>query len=113
MVVRDFDAELIGDFNTGEIVPTMHEIQSSFSGSYSLQDRGLRTPTYDAVDSTGIDISSDFHMDGFDRFEAVRDMSLDDATKRANEKYVKHLYDSIPDTPDATDTTDTTASVDK
>lgn len=83
----------------------------SFSGNLSISDRGLRTPTYDEIESTGVDVASDFHQNGFDRFEAVRDSSLASAERRVAEKEVKEYFknrvnDTSKDTIDDTTPTE-------
>lgn len=65
----------------------------TFNGDVSINDRGLRTPTYDESDAVGVDVSSDFRQNGFDRFEAVRDSSLATAERRAAEKEVKIFFE--------------------
>lgn len=64
----------------------------TFNGDISINDRGLRTPTYDESDAVGVDVSSDFRQNGFDRFEAVRDSSLATAERRVAEKEVKEYF---------------------
>lgn len=66
----------------------------TFNGDISINDRGLRTPTFDESDAVGVDVSSDFHQNGFDRFEAVRDSSLATAERRVAEKQVKEFFQS-------------------
>lgn len=72
----------------------------TFNGDISMNDRGLRSPTYDESDAIGVDVSSDFRQNGFDRFEAVRDSSLETAERRAAEKEVKTFFEQrAKDTP--------------
>lgn len=66
----------------------------TFNGDISINDRGLRTPTYDESDASGVDVSSDFRQNGFDRFEFVRDSSLATAERRVAEKQVKEYFNS-------------------
>lgn len=81
----------------------------SFSGNFSITERGLRTPTYDEIDSVGVDVASDFHQNGFDRFEAVRDSSLATAERRVAEKEVKEFFKSRANEKPAEKSSDSTS----
>lgn len=98
-----FDPALCSEYVT---LSTLCDSYSTVN-TESLSERGTQTPTYDAPDTVGIDINTDFHLDRFDQFELIKSAKLADLDKKAKLDYLEKLRKSIDaDISDKIDKTD-------
>lgn len=93
-------------FSQNQPYKAMHDVLEDLSGASSLEDFGVRDVKYDdvaTVSAGGIDITSDFHKNGFDVYEFAMDSAnqkgQETINKRRVEKAMQQEKALTPPTP--------------
>lgn len=79
-------------FSQNQPYKAMHEVLEDLSGASSLEDFGVRDVKYDdvaTVSAGGIDITSDFHKNGFDVYEFAMDSANQKGQETINKRRVE------------------------
>lgn len=95
-------------FSQNQPYKAMHEVLEDLSGASSLEDFGVRDVKYDdvaTVSAGGIDITSDFHKNGFDVYEFAMDSATQKGQETINKRRVeKAMQQEKAPTPPASPT---------
>lgn len=91
-------------FSQNQPYKSMHEVLEDLSGASSLEDFGVRDVKYDdaaTVSAGGIDITSDFHKNGFDVYEFAMDSANQKGQETINKRRVEKAMqqDKAPASP--------------
>lgn len=75
-----------------------YDVQSQYTqgNADDMASRGNRPPAYDQADTVGIDIMSDMHSDGFDRFEHIRDTTRANLDAKRQKAYLEKIAKGEP-----------------
>lgn len=79
-------------FSQNQPYKAMHDVLEDLSGASSLEDFGVRDVKYDdvaTVSAGGIDITSDFHKNGFDVYEFAMDSANQKGQETINKRRVE------------------------